>query len=445
MKPSLKHLIAGSVILGIAILAVSCMRQPRYVVEDEEQLDALKAAWAQRKDFPPLNQLDFYIPVYAQYLKGLKICLDPGHGGDADRPRYKRGPTDYREAVMNWKIANYLKDFLEQCGAEVKLTRDGDVEVSLAERDHIANEWGADLFLSIHHNAGPPRVNRTTVWFHMDPDLQPANCDMARYIVQGVVEYLRLPQCDGVPLKSDRMMYDTGFGVLRRLKMVGCLSEGSFFTNPYEEWRLKQDWYLKREAYGLFLGLAKYAWMGIPKARLLQPAPDAVTTNALPLLILQPDTGLTDRPFWGSDRAWLFSESVAVTLDGVPLTAAFDNETSMILAQVEKPLEPGEHVVMGRFRNYNGNHSHPLKQVFTYMTVEEWEKAKAEEAEKAASAEKTDQTVTAEATDRTAMAEETENATEAAGPTSTRESAKAQKSSPEAAKPEDRIATSLRE
>jgi N-acetylmuramoyl-L-alanine amidase len=74
----------------------SCSRQPRYVVDDPETLSQLEEAWTQRKDFPPLNQLDYYLPLYSKYLKDVKICLDPGHGGDADQPRYKRGPTDYR-------------------------------------------------------------------------------------------------------------------------------------------------------------------------------------------------------------------------------------------------------------------------------------------------------------------------------------------------------------
>jgi len=52
------------------------------------------------------------IPTYAKFLKGVKICLNPGHGGDADQRGFKRGPTGVREAEMNLRVARYLRDFL---------------------------------------------------------------------------------------------------------------------------------------------------------------------------------------------------------------------------------------------------------------------------------------------------------------------------------------------
>ncbi len=300
------------------VLLTSCARQPKYVITDTEQLQLLKKTWNQRHDeFPELDTLDYHIPLYARYLEGVKICLDPGHGGHADRPRWKRGPTDYREAVMNWKVANYLEDFLEETGARVKLTRSGDVAVSLKERVNIANEWGADIFISLHHNAASrPSANRTTTWFHLKPDYRPASVDFARYIQQGVADALRLPGVDGAPLKSDQLMYDSGFGVLRGLQMVGCLCEASFFTHPYEEYRFKQDWDLKREAYGYFLGLARYAWMGIPKTILVDPPPGGYVSTKQPVVQLKVKTGFSTRPYWAADQPWIFTDSLSVTLAG---------------------------------------------------------------------------------------------------------------------------------
>ncbi len=354
-------------VVAAAILALSlcsCGMPPRYVIQDKDQVDKLNDAWAKRKEFPQLQKMDYQTPLYARYLEGVKICLDPGHGGDAARPRYKRGPTDYREAIMNWKVANYLKDFLEGSGAIVKLTREGDEDVSLADRVRIANEWGADLFISLHHNAAGPSVNRNTVWFHGNPDDCPSNLDFARYIQQGVADALRLPQVDGAPLKSDYLMYDTGFGVLRGLKMTACLCEASFFTHPYEEYRLKKDSYLKRQAYGYFLGLARYAWRGIPKAVLVSPPVGEAVATKTPTLELKTLTGFGDRPYWAADRAWVFSDSIRVSVDGKPVPASFDKERGVITAKVKEPLSTGKHVVMGGFRNYNGNYAHPIEQEF---------------------------------------------------------------------------------
>jgi N-acetylmuramoyl-L-alanine amidase len=353
-------------LLFFSVTFFSCVRKPHYVIEDKKRLAKLDKAWEKRKEFPALNELDFQVPIYAKYLKGKKICLDPGHGGDAHKKRYKRGPTDYREAVMNYKVAEFLREFLEKAGAEVKITRNGDESVSLRERVNFANEWGADFFLSIHHNAaGSPSVNRTTTWFHLAPDSQPSNLDMARYIQHGVADALRLPQIDGVPLKSDQLMYKSGFGVLRGLNMTSCLCEASFFTNPYEEYRLKKESYLKREAYGQFLGFCRYSWGGFPKADLVSPEAGATLEESPDKIVLKADTGFTKRRNWGSDKPWIFTDSVCVRIDGEKYPARFDKKTKKITAVLKNPLDAGPHEVVGGFRNYNGNYSMPLKYKFT--------------------------------------------------------------------------------
>lgn len=341
-------------------------REPTYVTTDTAQLKSLHEAWADRGSFPPLERLDYHIPGYAGFLKGMKICLDPGHGGDAAMKGYKRGPTEFREAIMNRKVAGYLRAFLEQCGAEVKLTVEDDVDVSLRERCRIANEWGADLFVSIHHNAAGPKANRTVTFFHGHPDYEPANLDLARNIQIGVAEALRLPQTDGVPVKSDYLMYDNaGFGVLRNLRTVGCLCEASFFTNPYEEYRLKQDEYLKHEAYGYFLGFARYAWMGVPRAVLLQPAPGGEVESKQPLIEVKADTGFSTRANWGSDKPWIFSDSVVLRVDGAVIPHEYDKAKGVISARPKEPLAAGKHVVVAGYRNHQGNYAHPVPLSFT--------------------------------------------------------------------------------
>ncbi len=365
MRIKRRHILFIITIILISFVITSCTRSRLWVTEDKEKIKQLKKAWKERKTWPELNKLDFQIPLYAEYLKGVKICLDPGHGGDAHLKGYKRGPSEYREAVMNYIVALFLKEFLEKAGAEVIITRDGDVEVSLAERCRIANEAKVDLFLSIHHNAvGNPSRNFTTTWFHADPDYQPANLDLARYIQQGVADALRLPQVSANPLKSDYLMYSTGFGVLRDLKVVGCLCEASFFTSPYEEYRLEQEWYLKREAYGHFLGIARYAWGGIPKAYLIKPGPTSFIPEKKPVIKLEVNTGFKGRKGWAAEKPYVFSDSVVTILDNKKIPSSFDSKTGIITAEVQEPLLAGEHIVIGGFRNYNGNYSHPLKHSF---------------------------------------------------------------------------------
>ena len=47
-----------------------------------------------------------------------------------------------------------LKELLLAKGFNVKLSRESDITLSLTERCNMANSWGADYFIGIHHNAG---------------------------------------------------------------------------------------------------------------------------------------------------------------------------------------------------------------------------------------------------------------------------------------------------
>ncbi|HPM24670.1 MAG TPA: N-acetylmuramoyl-L-alanine amidase [Phycisphaerae bacterium] len=300
---------------------------------------------------------DYPIPPYAKFLAGVKICLDPGHGGDAHQRGYKRGPTGVREAEFNFRVASYLRELLTSTGAEVLLTREGDVDVSLEDRAAIANEWNADLFISLHHNAigNKPQVNHTTVWYHADVDYRPSNLDLARYLCDGLYDALALPEITAVPLKSDQLMYPGGFGILRHARVTAALCETSFFTNPEEEQRLRQPEYNLREAYGLFIALAKYAAAGLPRARLVEPADGVLPLDAGRTLVFALDDGLRGRKSWGSERQMILSDSITARIDGQLVPLSFENEGYRLTLEVPDDLTPGSHAVEVQFQNMNKN------------------------------------------------------------------------------------------
>ena len=78
------------------------------------------------------------------------IVIDPGHGGDDEGAI---GPSGVKEKDVNLEISKRLKRLLENKNFKVILTRDSDRFVSLSDRTKIANEAGADIFVSIHANA----------------------------------------------------------------------------------------------------------------------------------------------------------------------------------------------------------------------------------------------------------------------------------------------------
>ena len=78
------------------------------------------------------------------------IVIDPGHGGD---DLGAVGPSGTKEKDINLQVSKKLQSILEDRGFDVILSRDSDRFVSLADRTRIANEAGADIFISIHANS----------------------------------------------------------------------------------------------------------------------------------------------------------------------------------------------------------------------------------------------------------------------------------------------------
>lgn len=327
-----------------------------------------------------VGSTDYPVPPYARFLKGVKICLNPGHGGDAEARGFKRGPTGVREAEMNLRVAQYLREFLIRSGADVILTREDDVFLSYEDRASIAGNWGADLFVSLHHNAidGKPEVNYTTVWYHGEVGHRPSNLDLARYLCGGLYDALALPRITDVPLKSDLLMNEKGFAVLRNASVTAALCESSFFTNPEEEQRLRQPRYNLLEAHGLFIGLARYAAAGLPRATLIEPADanrvrggdhvadgmrasDSEVTSSADAtrraLTFELDDGLRSRQAWGHERTMILANTIVVHVGGRTVPHIFRDDGKRYLLTVDLPadLPSGEHAVEVQFQNLNKN------------------------------------------------------------------------------------------
>lgn len=89
----------------------------------------------------------------------VKIAIDAGHGINTAG---KRVPTslgygDIREWTLNNKVVVEIIKLLNQYqNVEILRLDDptGRRDVPLAERSKKANNWGADIVISIHHNAG---------------------------------------------------------------------------------------------------------------------------------------------------------------------------------------------------------------------------------------------------------------------------------------------------
>ncbi len=97
-------------------------------------------------------------------VAGHRVVVDPGHGGDDP------GCTSYSgvyEKHVNWPIAVALKARLERAGAVVRMTRNGDESINAYGRADVANNWGAEVVMSIHCNAHVrPDPSGSEVWHY---------------------------------------------------------------------------------------------------------------------------------------------------------------------------------------------------------------------------------------------------------------------------------------
>ena len=308
------------------------------------------------------------LPDYAGYLQGVTICIDPGHGGERNKPGYKRGPSGNREAESNLRLARYLKDFLQRCNARVLMTRDSDRFVPLKHRPEIASRYHADLFVSIHHNWTPRyTAQATTIWYHFHPDYNPASMDLARYIFQEFTRRVPMREMDrAMGLKADNLIYQSGFSVLRNLapEVPGVLCELAFFSNLETELKMRDCDFLQNEAYGVFLGLARYLYAGIPHWQVMKPS-ESILTTPRPSFQVQVLDGLEQRKEWGYQRIKIFARHLSVEIDGKSVPFDYDRAKGILRFIAPEPLSPGSHALQVFIININKNHNWPKIYRFT--------------------------------------------------------------------------------
>lgn len=294
------------------------------------------------------------ISDYSQYLSGKKIFLDPGHGGEDRRNTNKKG--DVIEADVNLRVALYLKKYLERAGAIVFISRDKDATVQLGYRSELANNSGADLFISVHHNA-PGKTeddytNYTSVYYHakdFNYEYEPCNQDMARYIERDLSYVMGNPvglgSFDGT--YSDYNIYPgEGFSVLRKTKIPAVLIEGGFHTSRLEEMRLNIDDFNQIQAWGIFRGLGKYFRAGIPT---ISQIADSTKYESQKLSL----------SFSLNDTSGINRKSISVFLNKKEVEFQFDRDKNILTIEVENLVE-GEYPVRITFANKNGNHALPF-------------------------------------------------------------------------------------
>ncbi|MBN2571829.1 MAG: N-acetylmuramoyl-L-alanine amidase [Ignavibacteriales bacterium] len=288
---------------------------------------------------------------FAPYLRGKKIFIDPGHGGDDRKNKSYTGKII--EADVNLRVSLYLRDFLVQAGATVYMSRISDQTVDLKYRSTMANKNKIDLFISVHHNAVPnitrSWMNYTSTYYHAKPEnweYEPCEKDVAKFIQRDLAFFMGnsggLGSFDGT--YSDYEIYPgEGFSVLRETIAPAVLVECAFHTNSMEEARLGVEEFNQLQAWGIFRGLGRYYRAGIPTIEYSNQ-----TT---------PKKGIVEFQFRLSDMNGILPKTIEVFFDSTLVPHTFLPELDQLKFSVAAPL--GEHEIRIIVANKNGNYALP--------------------------------------------------------------------------------------
>ena len=220
-------------------------------------------------------------------LKIGKIVIDPGHGG---HDTGTIGPTGLEEKDLvldvSLRLAKLLRD---EASADVILTRSTDTFIPLEERTAIANEKGADLFISIHANSSRDKSARgiETYFMNFTSDARAlevaarenATSQESVHELRDLIKKIALSEkteesrefatqvqhevyTDLVKAGSrqkNRGVKKAPFVVLIGANMPSVLAEISFLSNPHDERLLKKPEYRQKIAEALCRGILDYA------------------------------------------------------------------------------------------------------------------------------------------------------------------------------------------
>ncbi|MBA4408931.1 MAG: N-acetylmuramoyl-L-alanine amidase [Bacteroidota bacterium] len=153
-------------------------------------------------------------------ISHLKIAVDAGHGGT------NSGATGVgsgiKEKELNLQIAKKLEKQLIRKGAEVFMTRNEDIDLSMIDRSLLLREANPDLLISIHNNAASnPNVKGVSTYY--------------RYIGFRPLSLTVLDRLLDLELNNFGNIGSFNFSLNGPTEYPNCLVEVAFLSNEADE------------------------------------------------------------------------------------------------------------------------------------------------------------------------------------------------------------------
>jgi N-acetylmuramoyl-L-alanine amidase len=167
-------------------------------------------------------------------LVGKRVVIDPGHGGTDPGVVVPDGPLRWTEAELTWDLASRLEGRFAAAGIRVHLTRGPRLAAPMPPRARaeLANDLGADLFISLHHDGHVnPAADGVATYHYGSADGVTSTIGerLAGLVQREIVARTGMRHC-GTHAKS--------WDLLRLTRMPAVRVEVGYLTSPADRARL---------------------------------------------------------------------------------------------------------------------------------------------------------------------------------------------------------------
>lgn len=284
-------------------------------------------------------------------LEGKVIIVNPGHGGGETGAI---GPTGVVERDLNLAIGLYLTEMLEDAGAKVYLTRNGNYDLDgtahySGTRDRfnrlrVGREKQADIFLALHHNASVnPASNQVEVYYM--PKYHGPSKDLAEYITEGLKSTMDL---HGIATTMSQT-------IVNHATIPTIIGEASYISNPEMEKWFQNDENLQKVAIGYFRGVKKFFEHGMPVVEAITPEANQKVIHEYPLIMAK---------ILQDGQSPIAPEEIEVRIDDQVVSHNYDAQSGLITAKVMEPLANGPHRLLVVGGNQAGIAAVPVDYTF---------------------------------------------------------------------------------
>lgn len=194
-------------------------------------------------------------------LSGMVIGIDAGHGGADGGAASKAGAI---EKDLNLAIALHLRDYLQQAGAIVVLTREADYDLAeqqtksyskrktedLLERVARLKQANVEMVISIHMNSIPSNKWSGAQTFY-DKDASEDSKQLAYAIQQQIKEHVGHTKRESKDVEGIYLIHEMS-------KVPTALVEVGFLSNEVEAKRLVNAEYQRLVAASIYTGILNY-------------------------------------------------------------------------------------------------------------------------------------------------------------------------------------------